>query len=83
MTPAPPLRKVIALPAWILWLSPVIVSPMIAVVWTSWASRPRGPVQAMETVEHFDKFRAALTTRVPEPRTVTPRQYPAKTPVSQ
>ena len=70
------------MPAWILWLSPVIVSPMVAVVWTSWAARPRGPVEAMETVEQYDKFRAALTTRVPEPRTVTARQFPAKSSAS-
>ena len=56
------------MPAWILWLSPVIVAPMLAVVWTSWASRPRGPVEAMQTVEQYDRFRAALTQPVPEPR---------------
>jgi hypothetical protein len=70
------------LPAWILWLSPVIVSPMLAVVWTSWASRPRGPVEAMETVEAYDRFRAAINTSVPEPRPVTARHFPAKAPVS-
>ena len=56
------------MPSWILWLSPVIVSPMLAVVWTSWASRERGPAEAMNTVEQYDRFRAALTTSVPEPR---------------
>ena len=58
------------MPSWILWLSPVIVSPLLAVVWTSWASRPRGPEAAIETVEQYDRFRAALTSgaTVPEPR---------------
>ena len=56
------------MPAWILWLSPVIVSPLLAVVWTSWASRPRGPVEAIETVEQHQRFRAALTAPVPDPR---------------
>lgn len=79
---SPSVRKATALPAWILWLSPVIVSPMLAVVWTSWASRPRGPVEAMETVEAYDRFRAAINTSVPEPRTVTARHFPAKAPVS-
>ena len=57
-----------SMPAWILWLSPVIVSPLLAVVWTSWASRPRGPVEAIETVEQHQRFRAALTAPVPQPR---------------
>ncbi|MGZ6826586.1 MAG: hypothetical protein ACXVGH_07315 [Mycobacteriales bacterium] len=60
------------MPAWILWLSPVIVAPMLAVLWTMWASRPRGPEQALETVQEYDRFRAALTSPlaqpVPEPR---------------
>jgi hypothetical protein len=54
------------MPAWILWLSPVIVSPLLAVLWTSWASRPRGPVQAIETVDEYERFRAALTTPLPQ-----------------
>ena len=57
------------MPSWILWLSPVIVSPVLAVLWTSWTSRERGPVEAMETVEAYDRFKAALTSSVPEPRT--------------
>ena len=56
------------MPAWILWLSPVIVAPLLAVVWMSWAARPRGPVEAMQTVQQYDRFRAALTQPVPAPR---------------
>lgn len=56
------------MPSWILWLSPVIVAPMLAVLWTIWASRPRGPEQALETVQEYDRFRAALTNPVPVPR---------------
>ncbi len=58
------------MPSWILWLSPVIVSPMLAIAWMSYATRPRGPVEAMETVEQYDRFRAALTSPVviPEAR---------------
>lgn len=54
------------MPSWILWLSPVIVSPLLAVLWTSWLSRPRGPVAAIETVEEYDRFRAALTAPLPQ-----------------
>jgi hypothetical protein len=61
-------RKAAALPAWILWLSPVIVAPLIAVFWIAWYSRPRGPVEAMQSVQQHDRFRAALTQPLPEPR---------------
>jgi cytochrome c-type biogenesis protein CcmH/NrfF len=56
------------MPTWILWLSPVIVAPLLAVVWTSWANRPRGPEQALETVQEYDRFRAALTGSAPTSR---------------
>jgi cytochrome c-type biogenesis protein CcmH/NrfF len=55
-------------PTWILWLSPVIVAPMIAAVWSIYAARPRGPEQALETVQEYDRFRAALTNPVPDVR---------------
>ena len=48
------------MPSWILWLSPVIVAPLLAVVWITWAVRPKGPEEARETVEQYDRFRAAL-----------------------
>jgi cytochrome c-type biogenesis protein CcmH/NrfF len=55
-------------PTWILWLSPVIVAPMIAAVWSIYAARPRGPEQALETVQEYDRFKAALTNPIPDPR---------------
>ena len=55
-------------PSWILWLSPVIVAPLLAVLWTVWAARPRGPEQALATVQEYDRFRAALTAPIPQPR---------------
>ncbi|HUR51524.1 MAG TPA: hypothetical protein VMZ11_05325 [Mycobacteriales bacterium] len=53
------------MPAWILWLSPVIVAPVLAVLWVTWAARPKGPEEARETVQRYDRFRAALTERAP------------------
>jgi hypothetical protein len=65
------------MPAWILWLSPVIVSPLAAIAWTSWSSRDRGPEQAIETVEQHDRFRAAFgATGMVEQRTVRPAHHP-------
>ena len=65
------------MPSWILWLSPVIVSPMLAVGWMSWAARPKAPVAAIESVEQYARFRAALTTpglSVPPVPRQTPRE---------
>lgn len=49
------------MPAWILWLSPVIVAPLLAVAWIWWAARPKGPEEARKGVEQYDRFRASLT----------------------
>ncbi len=57
------------MPTWILWLSGVVLAPAIAAVWTIFAARPRGPEQAIETVQEYDRFRAALTNPLPDPRT--------------
>lgn len=48
------------MPSWLLWLSPVIVAPLVAVVWITWAARPKSPAPARRSVEAHDKFRAAL-----------------------
>ena len=55
------------MPSWILWLSPVIVAPLLAVVWISWAARPKGPAEARSGVEKYDRFRAALSEHAPAP----------------
>jgi cytochrome c-type biogenesis protein CcmH/NrfF len=54
------------MPAWILWLSPVIVAPFLAVLWITWAARPKGPEEARETVQQYDRFRAALKDSKPD-----------------
>jgi cytochrome c-type biogenesis protein CcmH/NrfF len=56
------------MPAWILWLSPVIVAPLLAVLWITWASRPKGREEARETVQRYDRFRAALQDRSEDER---------------
>ena len=56
------------MPSWLLWFSPIIVLTSLAVLWTSWASRPRGPVKVMTSVEAHERFRAAVAAPVPTPR---------------
>ena len=57
------------MPDWLLWLLPVLLAPLVAVAWTAFASRTRGPVEAIDSVQAYERFRQALATPVPAPRT--------------
>ena len=57
------------MPVWLLWLLPVLVAPLLAIAWTAFSSRTRGPVEAMDSVQAYERFRQALATPVPAPRT--------------
>jgi cytochrome c-type biogenesis protein CcmH/NrfF len=48
------------MPTWILWLSPVPLSGLAAVLWNTWTSRDRGAAQAKESVEQYARFRKAM-----------------------
>ena len=50
--------------AWTLGLP--TVATLIAIGWVHWANRPRGPVEARESVAAHERFTAALA---PAPRT--------------
>lgn len=65
------------MPAWLVWLLPVPAAGLLAVAWTAWASRPRRPVEAADSVQAYEKFRAAMSTPVPVPRGETPRRQRA------
>ncbi|MCW2723288.1 MAG: hypothetical protein JWN35_209 [Frankiales bacterium] len=60
------------MPAWLIWLSPVPLATLGAIAWTSWSSRTRGPVEAIDSVEAYDRFRQAMTAPVPAPRADKP-----------
>ena len=55
------------MPTWILWLSPVIVAPLLAVLWITWAARPKGLGEARDGVQTYDRFRAALSEADDDP----------------
>jgi cytochrome c-type biogenesis protein CcmH/NrfF len=55
-------------PVWLLWLLPVLVAPLLGVAWTSWTGRTRGPVEVADSVEQYERFRAALAAPVPPRR---------------
>jgi hypothetical protein len=56
--------------AW--WAIPVVAT-LLAMAWTAWASRVRGPGDVSDTTRRYDKFRAAMER--PSVKTeVVPRQ---------
>ena len=61
-----------------LWLLPMVLAPMLAVMWLSWRSRDRGPVEAIETVEEHQRFKAALTSPLPPAPLPHPRKKPSR-----
>ncbi len=70
------------MPVWLAWLLPVLLAPLLAVAWTSWRSRDRGPVEARESVEAYERFRRALTSPTP-PAVPAPRSGSARRQVDE
>lgn len=46
--------------AWTLGLPTVATA--LAILWVHWANRPRGPVEAHESVAQHERFKAALAS---------------------
>ena len=42
------------------WLIPIPLAALAAIAWTAWTSRTRRPVQTMDSVEEYQRFRAAF-----------------------
>ena len=62
-------------PDWLLWLLPVPLATGAAAAWGWWSTRTRGPQDPAQTVQEYERFRAAMATPLP-PRTDR-RQGPA------
>ena len=56
-------------PDWLLWLLPVPLATMTAIAWSTWTSRRRGPQDTADSVQEYERFRAALggSVRPPDP----------------
>jgi cytochrome c-type biogenesis protein CcmH/NrfF len=65
------------MPAWLVWLLPVPVATLAAIAWTAWAGRTRRPVEAVDSVLAYERFRQALNTPVPAPRSEAPGEQKA------
>jgi hypothetical protein len=38
------------------------VATVLAIVWVHWSQRPRGPVETHESVEAYERFKAAFAS---------------------
>lgn len=45
----------------IAWWGIPIGATLVAVLWTAWAGRPRRPEDVHDTVEHYQRFREAIS----------------------
>jgi hypothetical protein len=41
------------------------VATLLAIVWVHWSQRPRGPVETHESVEAYERFKAAFASTSP------------------
>ena len=49
------------MPDWLAWLLPVPVATLLAVLWTAWTGRSRGPADPVDSVRAHQRSMAALT----------------------
>lgn len=52
------------MPSWLAWLLPIPVAALLAIAWTAWRGRSRGPVDPAESVRAHQRFVAALAAPV-------------------
>ena len=55
------------MPMWLVWLSPLPIATLGAIAWTVWVGRSRGPERTEDSVQAYERFRAALNTPAPPP----------------
>jgi hypothetical protein len=57
----------------LVWLAAPIGATVVAIGWVHWASRPRGPADAVDSLAAHERFKAAMAAPV---RRDVPRQRP-------
>ncbi len=62
------------MPAWLIWLCPVPLATVGAILYGSWTTRTRRPAAAIDSVTEYEKFCLAMTAPSVVPG---PRQRPA------
>lgn len=38
------------------------VATLLAIVWVHWSQRPRGPIETRDSVEAYERFKAAIAS---------------------
>ena len=64
------------MPEPLLWLIFPLLATLVAIVWTAWSGRTRGPEQTDDSIEAHERFRRAMAAQVAgqaPPRVVAPR----------
>ena len=51
----------------LLWLAIPLLATLVAIAWNSWRTRTKGPDEARDSVEAYERFRAALTAVPQQP----------------
>ena len=44
------------------WLGVPAVATVLAIVWTHWSTRPRGPVETSESLAAHERFKTAMAS---------------------
>jgi hypothetical protein len=60
------------------WLVAPIIATGIAMVWATWAGRPRRPLQPDESSDAYDRFTEALRRPLPERARAVARRQPER-----
>jgi hypothetical protein len=45
----------------LLWTFAPLIALVFATLWAHWANRPRGPVDAQESISEYERFCSAIT----------------------
>ena len=51
----------------LLWLAIPLLATLVAIAWNSWRTRVKGPDEARDSVQAYERFRAALTAVPQQP----------------
>lgn len=44
----------------LMWTGAPVVALLFGIVWAHWRGRERGPLETMDSVEEYERFRAAI-----------------------
>ncbi len=63
---------------WFVWLIPVVVLTLVAIVGVMIYSRPKREDEPGESVEQYERFRSAMNSQLPARRGTAPDDTPSE-----